>query len=543
MRLWTVLLIVGACGEAEAERPADTGDDTLDVVDADGDGVSPPEDCDDTDAGVSPEAAEVVYDGVDNDCDPTTVDDDLDGDGYPLAADCDDTDAEVIPEPLEICDDGIDNDCDGTSNDCALGAELPSPLTIVEHDAAGFGVRVVAHRDLDGDGIDDLVVSDNWGPQGASGAVSVHYGPIVEPYTRMDADALFLGPRVGESFGSMTAAADLDGDGFLDLVIGSYVRETLAIHYGTADRFEGIYEHGTHDARILGDARDRFAEQLVVVGDVDGDGSEDLLASAHGWDGDHTSTGKGAALLFYGARWDGDVALEDVVGPEYRGTDPYFAVGSALAGGDVNGDGSADLLFTSRELLGSDTAVAAHIVLGGQRVPAGPRLVDSSDWLLQGDPARFGVYPHLAVGDFDGDGVDDIALANERAGLDGVPTGLVRVFSGGPSVPPVRVASQAEWTVIGGAQELTSLDFDGDRRMDLAFLEFDTVRVVYGRRAPGVFEAQDEGAYRTSVRPWAATTVTGGGDVDGDGRNDLVWSLRSGIREPTELRIFSGTSW
>ena len=44
---------------------------------------------------MSPGAAEAVYDGIDNDCDAATADDDLDGDGYGIDGDCDDADASV----------------------------------------------------------------------------------------------------------------------------------------------------------------------------------------------------------------------------------------------------------------------------------------------------------------------------------------------------------------------------------------------------------------------------------------------------------------
>jgi MYXO-CTERM domain-containing protein len=89
--------------------------------DADGDGWCAPEDCNDSDAAVSPSAAERCGDGIDNNCaggiDEGCGCDDLDGDGYCPPADCNDSDASVHPDATEVCGDGIDNNCTGGVDD------------------------------------------------------------------------------------------------------------------------------------------------------------------------------------------------------------------------------------------------------------------------------------------------------------------------------------------------------------------------------------------------------------------------------------------
>lgn len=91
--------------------------------DLDGDGFVMADDCDDTNADISPDATEIAYNGVDDDCNAATLDDDLDGDGYALADDCDDTNAELNPGITEIPYNGIDDDCDETTPDDDLDGD------------------------------------------------------------------------------------------------------------------------------------------------------------------------------------------------------------------------------------------------------------------------------------------------------------------------------------------------------------------------------------------------------------------------------------
>ena len=83
------------------------------AVDQDGDGFTSDVDCDDNNADVNPDQQEEPYNGIDDDCDPGTLDDDLDQDGFLLVDDCNDLDSLINPAAMEIPDNDIDENCDG----------------------------------------------------------------------------------------------------------------------------------------------------------------------------------------------------------------------------------------------------------------------------------------------------------------------------------------------------------------------------------------------------------------------------------------------
>lgn len=185
------------------------------VVDLDGDGVAAPEDCDDRSPRVSPLEEEVPYDGVDQDCDPTTRDDDLDDDGFGVReGDCDDSDPLRFPGHTEVPYDGVDQDCSGgdlvdvdrdgyaAEDDCDDTRSDVSPAGV---ELCGDGL------DQDCDGEDptcDAFDRDGDGYTSAEGDcrdhdASVHPGAEEVPYDGVDQDC---DPR--------TSDGDVDGDGF-----------------------------------------------------------------------------------------------------------------------------------------------------------------------------------------------------------------------------------------------------------------------------------------------------------------------------------------
>ena len=145
--LGLLVLWMGGCtwiseGDLDARRG---------LLDDDQDGYMAGEDCDDTNAAISPGAEEVWYDGIDQDCDGAD-DYDQDADGWkstvhPDGMDCNDEDPAINPDADDLTEDGVDQDCNGQDG---TGADDGDSNPETPDDDTGNDVQ--DNNDWDGDG-------------------------------------------------------------------------------------------------------------------------------------------------------------------------------------------------------------------------------------------------------------------------------------------------------------------------------------------------------------------------------------------------------
>ena len=389
----------------------------------------------------------------------------------------------------------------------AVPARAQTTLYTFNGDSVGdfFGVSVSGAGDVNGDGFADLIVGaaqddNNGADAGSARVLSGLNGSVL--YT-------FNGDSPFDFFGvSVSGAGDVDGDGYADLIVGARGDDNNGERSGSARVFSGL------DGSILytfdGDsAADTFGASVSGAGDVNGDGFADLIVGAA--QDDNNGFSSGSARVFSGLdgsilfTFDGDSAID------------LFGI-SVSGAGDVDGDGFADLIVGARrDDNNGDSSGSARVFSGAD---------GSVLYTFNGDsPFDFFGGSVSGAGDVDGDGFADLIVGAHLDDNNGTDSGSARVFSGldgsilytfdcdsafdqfGVSVSGAGDVNADGFAdlIVGAFQDDNNGDRSGSARV---FSGFDG-SVLY------TFDG-DSGGDRFGL------SVSGAGDVDGDGFADLI---------------------
>lgn len=315
-----------------------------------------------------------------------------------------------------------------------------------------FGISVSSAGDVNADGFSDVIVG---APNNDAGGTSAGRAYIYFGGTFPDATAdRILGGLEGDAFGySVSSAGDLNADGFADVAAGAYADGGTGrayVFYG------GPALDGAPDRVFVGVGEDdHFGQSVASVGDVNGDGDDDLIVGAVLNDAGGTDAGR--AYLFYGG-----ADVDEVPDLTFTGATAGDNFGISLApAGDMNADGFGDLIIGSwtNDANGNNAGRAYIYFLG----PAGDAVADIT---LTGEAPgdRFGISV-AGAGDVNADGAADAlvgAYFNDFAGLD---VGRAYLLTTDLSAHPPFVTAPP--TVNGNVDlpisfSVTASDADGD---------------------------------------------------------------------------------
>ena len=363
----------------------------------------------------------------------------------------------------------------------ALSASATTPTFATEQAfSTGSTPWRAITADLNGDGMPDLIVA-NW----TDGTVSVLMntatpGATSPSYAPQQTFAVGSGPN-------FVTAADVNGDGLKDLIVVNS-DGTISVLINTTPQGAAVASFAPEQVFAVGD----LAES-VTVADINGDGLPDLVVANYG---DYT-----ISVLLNGTAQGSTTAV-------FASQQTFLVLGGpyAIKAVDLNGDGMPDIVVTEYDsnavsvLLNTTVAGSSTVSFGAQ----------------QDFPT--GTLPNsLVVTDLNGDGLPDIAVADEG---DATVSVLLNITQPGDASPSF---STGQTFAVGNTPErIMPADIDGSGMTDLVVANYsdNTVSVLMNGTASGSTTASfaTQQVFAVGSEPISVSI----GDENGDGKPDLV---------------------
>lgn len=354
---------------------------------------------------------------------------------------------------------------DGLPNSTTTAASEAYATVTGSIDNQYLGSHLALASDMDGDGIAELAMGNiayGWDGANAPGAVTLIYGGSnISGETEID--VMIEGATQYDGL-STTIGEDLDGDGLADLAVGAHNNRangyrddydpTVIATYGSGmvgifksseTRMSGTYTNLDADIRIYGGAAgDRFGFSLTS-GDVDGDGTKDLIVGANTHNTSEAAREAGAVYIFTSLPEGGEVDLSGSssadITIESEVDSHWFGV-SVAAGNFIynSSDDTSDEVLVGANCAGYDRSSCQNeadddpIQMGAflfSNLDEGTYTDSNYTRFYEGESISFSTGAAVAnTGDNNGDDIEDFTVGDPFTNINGNYSGSAYLFFG-----------------------------------------------------------------------------------------------------------------
>ena len=374
------------------------------------------------------------------------------------------------------------------------------------------------------------------------------------------ADASFLGEYPGDISGmGFSGVGDVNGDGYYDIMVGGQYNDEAGVNagkaylvFGKSYGWERSINLSQADASFLGEREgDMAGRHTTGAGDVNRDGFDDILISAPFYDRDPDEMNIGKVYLIYGKRtgWEKNTPLNEsdasFIEDDWGSRTGY--VGLNVEGvGDVNGDGYDDFVIGIPMNHSCVYRGQAHLFLGNEKGWGKDTNLSEADVTIEGiweGPYLNNILGMAAedIGDINGDGIDDLFISMRHA-FEGKGGGAI-FFGKRSGWSNFIDISDCDASIIGTSNETDEWtlagefisgagDVNGDGINDILISsrfeegESNRVSLFYGRKKGWARNMSlDEADSEFLSERWdVKIRCSEAGDVNGDGYDDIVLS-------------------
>ena len=419
-----------------------------------------------------------------------------------------------------------------------------TPGTSVTVDPAGTGARLVdphgrawrygglAAWDADSRDLEAWLVPTPSGLRVVVDDGDAVYPIEVDPTTTEDTklvalDNAFVYPWGStNSFGmSVSSAGDVNGDGFDDVIVGAPWDNDLGDAAGAVYVFQGGPDGIQPDVATKLKASDGaelnfFGHDVSDAGDVNGDGFDDVIVGAYG----HNANGEysGAAYLYFGDANGIEPASEIELTQSDGASNNAFGF-SVSGAGDVNADGYDDVIVGTGWYFGVVPS-AAYVYLGGSEGIADEIKLTTAE----GEPQDHYGAEVSGAGDVNADGYDDVVVGApgvNEAGSTYVYLGAddgLRMNSELKVVASDGSGAAAFGLSLGDAGDVNDDGYDDVVVGSIANDDTDSAYLYLGSNSGIDIDTETKLVPPNGNRDTFGASVSGAGDLDGDGYDDVI---------------------